>query len=126
VPGGGTPSWPRRRLWLSRGANLYARVALGLGVQDATAGFRAYRADTLREIDYATTGADGYAFQLEMVYRVVRTGGGVQEHPITFHDRRYGTSKMSSRIVVEAMVLVTTWAIRDRVLRRRAWVPRRA
>jgi dolichol-phosphate mannosyltransferase len=91
---------------------------LGLGVRDATAGFRAYRAETLRDIDYATTGADGYAFQLEMVYRVVRTGGGVREHPITFHDRLRGTSKMSSRIVVEAMSLVTWWAVRDRVLRR--------
>ncbi len=118
VPGGATPFWPWHRLLLSRGGNRYVNVVLGLGVRDATAGFRAYRAETLREIEHATTRADGYAFQVEMAYRVARTGGRIVEQPITFHDRVRGTSKMSGRIVVEAMLLVTSWAIRDRVLRR--------
>jgi glycosyltransferase involved in cell wall biosynthesis len=118
VPGGATPFWPWHRLLLSRGGNRYVNVVLGLGVRDATAGFRAYRAQTLVEIDHATTRADGYAFQVEMAYRVARTGGRIEEHPITFRDRVHGTSKMSGRIVVEAMLLVTSWAIRDRVLRR--------
>ena len=118
VPGGATPFWPWHRLLLSRGGNRYVNVVLGLGVRDATAGFRAYRAETLVEIDHATTRADGYAFQVEMAYRVARTGGGIVEHPITFRDRVRGTSKMSGRIVAEAMLLVTTWAVRDRILRR--------
>ena len=118
VPGGATPFWPWHRLLLSRGGNRYVNLVLGLGVRDATAGFRAYRAATLEEIDHRTTRADGYAFQVEMAYRVARTGGGIAEHPITFRDRVRGTSKMSGRIVVEAMLLVTSWAIRDRVLRR--------
>jgi dolichol-phosphate mannosyltransferase len=118
VPGGATPFWPWHRLLLSRGGNRYVNLVLGLGVRDATAGYRAFRASTLEEIDYGTTRADGYAFQVEMAYRVARTGGGIVEHPITFRDRVRGTSKMSGRIVVEAMLLVTTWAVRDRVLRR--------
>jgi dolichol-phosphate mannosyltransferase len=118
VPGGATPFWPWHRLLLSRGGNRYVNLVLGLGVRDATAGFRAFRAATLEAIDYATTRADGYAFQVEMAYRVARTGGGIVEHPITFRDRVRGTSKMSGRIVAEAMLLVTTWAIRDRILRR--------
>jgi dolichol-phosphate mannosyltransferase len=93
-------------------------LVLGLHVRDATAGFRAYRAETLREIGAGSTLAGGYAFQVEMAYRVARTGGGIVELPITFHDRVRGTSKMSLRIVAEAMLLVTRWGIRDRLLRR--------
>jgi glycosyltransferase involved in cell wall biosynthesis len=118
VPGGATPDWPRARRWLSIGGNRYANLALGLGVRDATAGYRAYRDSTIRDIDFLGTRADGYGFQVEMTYRVVGTGGGIVECPITFRDRTRGTSKMSSRIVVEAMLLVTGWALRDRVLRR--------
>jgi dolichol-phosphate mannosyltransferase len=118
VPGGATPSWPLSRRLISQGGNRYVNLALGLHVRDATAGFRAFRASTIREIGAQTTKASGYAFQVEMAYRVARTGGGIVELPITFRDRSRGTSKMSSRIVVEAMVLVTRWAIRDRILRR--------
>lgn len=118
VAGGGTPRWPFHRRMLSRWGNRYVGVVLGVGVRDATAGFRAYRAPMLEQIDYATTAADGYAFQVEMAYRVRRRGGTIVEVPITFHDRVRGTSKMSGRIVVEAMVLVTWWAVRDRLLRR--------
>jgi dolichol-phosphate mannosyltransferase len=118
VPGGGTPDWPWRRRWLSKWGNRYVNITLGLRVRDATAGYRAFRAETLREIDYRTTRANGYAFQVEMVYRVARSGGGIVEEPITFRDRTRGTSKMSMRIVVEALLLVTGWAFRTRVLRR--------
>lgn len=119
VPGGQTPHWPLHRRLLSRWGNRYVGAALGVGVRDATAGFRAYRAEILEAIDYQTTSADGYAFQVEMAYRVRQAGGTIVEVPITFSDRVRGTSKMSGRIVVEAMALVTWWAIRDRLLRRR-------
>lgn len=118
VPGGATPHWPAHRRWLSLWGNRYAAAALGMSIRDATAGFRAYRADTLRSIDYETTLADGYAFQVEMAYRVVHQGGRITEVPIVFSDRVRGTSKMSGRIVVEAMALVTWWGMRDRVRRR--------
>ena len=118
VPGGATPNWPKHRLLLSRWGNRYVGVILGLGVRDATAGFRAYRAPMLEAIDYGSTSADGYAFQVEMAYRVRTVDGAITELPITFSDRERGTSKMSGRIVVEAMLLVTWWGIRDRVLRR--------
>ena len=120
VPGGATPHWPVHRRLLSRWGNRYAALVLGLGVRDATAGFRAYRAAVLEAIDYQSTRADGYAFQVEMAYRVGRVGGVIREVPITFNDRVRGTSKMSGRIVVEAMLLVTWWGFRDRVLRRPA------
>ena len=85
-------------------------------MNDATAGFRAYRATALKTIDLSAVRAEGYGFQVEMTYRLVRRGGRVVEVPISFVDRVRGTSKMSSRIVVEALGLVTWWAVRDRVL----------
>lgn len=118
VPGGHIPDWPKHREWLSRGGNRYAALVLRLQVRDATAGFRCYRAPTLARIDLERISADGYGFQIEMAYNVARLGGRIVEVPITFNDRERGTSKMSSRIVVEALLLVTWWAIRDRILRR--------
>jgi dolichol-phosphate mannosyltransferase len=118
VPGGAVPNWPTHRLMLSRWGNRYVRVVLGLPVQDATAGFRAYRATILDRIGLSGIGAEGYAFQIEMAYAVRRAGGTVVEVPIAFTDRVRGTSKMSGRIVVEALTLVTWWGLRDRVLRR--------
>lgn len=118
VPGGSTPHWPAFRRAISRWGNRYAGFVLGLQVRDATAGYRAYRADVLEAIDYQTTSADGYGFQVEMAYRVQQVGGRIVEVPIEFSDRVRGTSKMSSRIVVEAMALVTWWGVRDRLLRR--------
>jgi dolichol-phosphate mannosyltransferase len=118
VDGGAVPNWPAHRLLLSKWGNRYARFALGLPVNDATAGFRAYRADALRAIDLGAIAADGYAFQIEMAYAVWRAGLSVVEIPIAFTDRVRGTSKMSGRIVVEAMFLVTWWGIRDRLLAR--------
>jgi hypothetical protein len=104
---------------LSRWGNRYAAWALGLEVTDATSGFRAYRAEILRRVDLQSVRADGYGFQIEMVHRVVASGGKVVEVPIQFADRTRGTSKMSGRIIVEALALVTWWGARDRVKRRR-------
>jgi glycosyltransferase involved in cell wall biosynthesis len=118
VPGGAIPAWPKHREWLSRGGNRYAALLLGLQVRDATAGFRCYAASMLSRIDLEDVAADGYGFQIEMAYAVAGRGGRIVEVPITFTDRVRGTSKMSGRIVVEALVLVTWWAVRDRVLRR--------
>ena len=118
VPGGAVPNWPKRRLWLSVWGNRYAAFALGMPIRDATAGYRAYRASILQAMDIESTHSTGYAFQIEMTYRARRAGGRIDEVPIAFTDRVRGTSKMSGRIVIEAMTLVTVWALRDRVLRR--------
>jgi glycosyltransferase involved in cell wall biosynthesis len=120
TPGGSVPNWPRHRLALSVLGNRYAAFCLGVSVRDTTAGYRAYRASILHTIDFDTTHSTGYGFQIEMTNRVLHAGGKVEEVPIAFTDRVRGTSKMSWRIVVEAMSLVTWWGLRDRVLRRRA------
>jgi dolichol-phosphate mannosyltransferase len=113
VPGGATVDWPLHRRALSRWGNRYASFVLGLQVRDCTSGYRAYRASALKEIDPGSTTAEGYAFLTELVRRLVRANLRVVETPIVFRDRRYGSSKMSGRIVAESMWLVTTWAIRD-------------
>jgi dolichol-phosphate mannosyltransferase len=118
VPGGRIPNWSWRRRMLSRWGNRYAAGVLGLAVNDSTSGFRAYRATALKAIELSDVRAEGYGFQIEMTYRLVRRGGRVVEVPIAFVDRRRGQSKMSNRIVTEALALVTWWAVRDRVLRR--------
>jgi glycosyltransferase involved in cell wall biosynthesis len=118
VPGGRIPNWSWHRTMLSRWGNRYAAGALGLAVNDSTSGFRAYRATALKAIDLSEVHADGYGFQIEMTYRLVRRGGRVVEVPIAFVDRVRGRSKMSNRIVIEALVLVTKWAVRDRVFGR--------
>lgn len=115
IPGGAIPDWPVWRRTLSRAGNRYASAVLRLPVTDATSGYRAFRATVLHRIELESVGADGYGFQIEMVYRVVRLGGRVVEVPIEFVDRTQGSSKMSSRIVVEALVLVTWWGVRDRL-----------
>ncbi len=116
VPGGTIPEWKWHRRALSRWGNRYAAGLLGLAVNDATAGYRAYRATMLDRIDLESVVAEGYGFQIEMTYQVVELGGRIVEVPISFTDRVRGTSKMSSRIVVEAFGLVTWWAVRDRLL----------
>jgi hypothetical protein len=103
---------------LSQWGNRYAAAMLGLGVRDATSGFRAYHADVLRRLDLDAIQAGGYGFQIEMAYRVAGAGGVVDEVPIAFVDRELGESKMSGRIVVEALLLVTRWGLRDRFGRR--------
>ena len=119
IPGGSVVGWPRRRLWLSRWANRYTAIALGLAINDATAGYRVYRADALRSLDLGDVQASGYGFQIEMTYRAVRSGMSVVEIPITFRDRVAGESKMSRRIVIEAFQLVTWWGVQDLVTLRR-------
>jgi dolichol-phosphate mannosyltransferase len=118
TPGGSVPNWPRHRLALSVMGNRYAAFCLGIDVRDTTAGYRAYRASILHAVDFDTTHSTGYGFQIEMTHRVLNAGGKVEEIPIAFTDRVRGNSKMSWRIVVEAMALVTWWGLRDRVLRR--------
>lgn len=118
IPGGSIPEWSWHRRLLSRQGNRYAAWALQLTAHDATSGFRAYRASALSKIDLDQVRADGYGFQVEMVHRVAGLGGTIAEVPIRFSERAQGTSKMSTRIVVEALVLVTWWGVRDRWTRR--------
>jgi dolichol-phosphate mannosyltransferase len=118
VPGGATADWPVHRRLLSKWGNRYTGAVLRTGVRDCTSGFRAYRADALRSIDPASTTAEGYAFLTELVRRLVRQGYRVTESPIVFRDRERGTSKMSGRIIVESMVLVTRWGLGDLFRRR--------
>jgi len=116
VLGGEVPGWKWSRHFVSQAGNRYAGLVLDLPVNDATAGFRAYAAAALRQIDLDGVKADGYGFQVEMVYFVHWNGGTIREVPIIFRDRTRGTSKMSYKIVVEALVLVTWWGVRDRIL----------
>jgi len=114
VPGGGTLGWPWHREALSRVGNIYAALMLGLKIHDATAGFRAFRDTTIREINPATCEASGYGFQIEMAWRTQRAGLKTVEVPIVFKERELGESKMSSRIALEAIGLVTKWGMRHR------------
>ncbi|WP_370524067.1 polyprenol monophosphomannose synthase [Cellulomonas sp. APG4] len=109
VPGGSVENWPRRRELLSRAGNTYTRLLLRMPVHDATAGFRAYRAATLRRLALDEVASQGYCFQVDMAWRVVREGGRVAEVPIRFVERHAGRSKMSRRIVAEAFVRTTLW-----------------
>ena len=110
--GGTTTNWPKSRELLSRTANLYVRIMLGMGVKDATAGFRIYSAEILRKIDLTSIKSEGYSFQIEMTREVHRLGGQIVEVPITFREREQGVSKMSKKIVREAMFLVTVWGLK--------------
>jgi len=111
IPGGVIPNWAWHRRLLSRGGNLYASALLGLGVADATAGFRAYAAPLLARLDLDAVRAEGYGFQIEMTYAAKRAGAPILEVPIRFVDRVEGESKMSAFIVVEALGLVTLWGV---------------
>jgi dolichol-phosphate mannosyltransferase len=116
IPGGVIPNWAWHRRLLSRGGNLYASTLLGLGVADATAGFRAYAATLLRRLDLDAVRAEGYGFQIEMTYEAKKAGASILEVPIRFVDRVEGESKMSTFIVVEALGLVTLWGV-ERLIR---------
>ena len=119
VPGGRTVNWPRRRRMLSRWGNRYASGVLGLAVNDATAGYRAYSSAALERMSFETVRADGYGFQVEMTYRLVSAGGKIVEFPISFQDRTEGVSKMSGSIIQEALVLVMKLWVSDFRGRRR-------
>jgi dolichol-phosphate mannosyltransferase len=114
VPGGTVRNWPRHREVLSRGANTYARVAMGTPVRDMTGGFRAFRASALRSLDLADVQSQGYCFQVDLAWRALRRGLRVVEVPITFVERERGSSKMSGAIVREALVNVTAWGLAHR------------
>ena len=109
VKGGAVKNWAKNREVLSRVANRYSRFMLGLGVKDVTAGFRIYRASLLRRMNLQGISSQGYSFQIEMTREADSSGAHIQEIPITFIEREIGTSKMSSAIVREAMIKVTTW-----------------
>ncbi len=117
VPGGGITNWSRGRLALSKAGNAYARTALGIPVSDATSGFRAFRRRALEALVSDGIRSEGYAFQIELAYRAWRSGYSVGEVPITFREREHGRSKISRRIVLEALVKVGQWGIRDRFRR---------
>jgi dolichol-phosphate mannosyltransferase len=118
VPGGSVPNWSLHRRLLSRCGNRYATRLLRLDVHDATSGFRVYRSEVLSRMDLGSMSARGYAFQIEMAYRVAQEGGRTVELPIEFRERERGDSKVSPWIILEAVALVTWWGLRDRFLRR--------
>jgi dolichol-phosphate mannosyltransferase len=119
VPGGSIPHWPWLRRALSKWGNRYTSFVLGIPIRDATSGYRAYRADMLKAVDYGSTRAKGYGFQMELAYRVRQQGGRIVEVPITFTDRVRGQSKLTLSVAIEELALVTWWGVRDRVLKRR-------
>jgi dolichol-phosphate mannosyltransferase len=115
VPGGEVLDWPKSRWAISRGGNLYVRLALGANLHDITGGYRAYRREVLEQIDYASVDSQGYCFQIDLAWRALRSGYRVIEVPITFAERQIGESKMSGSIVREALIRVTRWGIDYRV-----------
>ncbi|MGW2095899.1 polyprenol monophosphomannose synthase [Promicromonospora sukumoe] len=115
VPGGSVVNWSRRRELLSRGGNLYTRLALGIDVRDATGGYRVFSAAALRRVDLAHVASQGYCFQVDLLWRALERELRVVEVPITFVERVHGESKMSGSIVSESLALVTWWGVRRRV-----------
>jgi dolichol-phosphate mannosyltransferase len=118
VAGGTVRNWPKSREALSRGANTYARLMLRLPVRDATAGYRAYRAETLRTLNLGSVQSQGYCFQIDLTLRAVNAGLTVTEVPITFVDRTRGASKMSRAVMAEAFWRVAQWGVAGRLHRR--------
>jgi dolichol-phosphate mannosyltransferase len=119
MPGGSIPDWSWYRRAISRAGNLYARWMLRLDARDATSGYRAYHRRALERVNLTAVRADGYGFQIEMAYKVLHAGAVLAEVPIEFRERTLGSSKMSTRIVIEAFLLVTFWGVRNRLRARR-------
>ncbi|MEO7269190.1 MAG: polyprenol monophosphomannose synthase [Knoellia sp.] len=115
VPGGEVVNWPAHRKVLSVGGNIYTRLVLGMRVNDATAGYRVYRAEALRQLDLASVESAGYCFQVDLTRRAVQAGLVVVEVPITFVEREYGESKMDQSIVRESLTRITVWGVQRRV-----------
>jgi dolichol-phosphate mannosyltransferase len=115
VDGGTVRNWPWRRKALSKIANTYSRLCLGVGVHDITAGFRAYRREVLEKLDLAAVDSKGYCFQIDLTWRTVTNGFTVVEVPITFTERELGVSKMSGSNISEALVKVARWGISGRL-----------
>ncbi len=124
VRGGRVVNWPKSREVLSRGGNLWTRVALGVKLRDATGGYRVFDRATLLGIGLDDVASAGYCFQVDLVWRAVKAGFRVVEIPITFVERQYGDSKMSQRIVAEALLLTTVWGVRHRAEQVRGLVRR--
>lgn len=124
VPGGTVVNWPWNREVLSRGGNIYSRLALGVKVSDITGGYRAYRREVLEQLDLDAIASHGYCFQVDLAWRTLQAGFDVAEVPITFTEREIGESKMSGNIVQEALLRVTLWGLRSRVDRVRALLRR--
>jgi dolichol-phosphate mannosyltransferase len=124
VPGGSVVNWPKRREVLSRGGNLYSRVALGVKVNDITAGFRAYRREVLEKLDLDAIASHGYCFQIDLTWRTDEAGFEIVEVPITFTERAIGESKMSGSIVREAVIRVGSWGVKRRWQQLRRMVKR--
>jgi dolichol-phosphate mannosyltransferase len=114
VPGGSVVNWPLQRELLSRGGNLYVRLLLGIGVRDATAGYRLFRRTTLEKIDLDSVQSTGYVFQTDMVARTLAAGLTVREVPIEFIERVRGDSKMSRAVATESLRRITAWGLRER------------
>ncbi len=112
VPGGGVADWGLGRRAVSRGGSLYAKLLLGVQVNDLTGGFKCFRRAVLERLDLTSVGTDGYGFQIEMTYRAIQAGFRVTEVPILFRERRVGASKMSARIALEAFWKVPALRIR--------------
>ena len=125
VRGGAVENWPAHRKVLSVGANVYTKVMLGMHVNDATAGYRAYRADALRTMGLQGVESQGYCFQIDLTVRAVRAGLTVVEVPITFVEREIGVSKMGRDIIREALTNVTRWGVAHRAGQVLSLVPRR-
>ncbi|AMB58509.1 polyprenol monophosphomannose synthase [Microterricola viridarii] len=115
VPGGSVSNWSRSRQAISRAGNRYSRFMLGSTVRDITAGFRVFRADTVRLLLQQPTSSQGYCFQIEMAWHTERAGLSIAEHPITFEERSEGVSKMHLGIVAEALWRVTVWGVQKRL-----------
>src|SRR5699024_4911003 len=124
VPGGSVVNWPWQRHVISRGGNVYSRIMLGVDIKDITAGYRAYRADALREMDLDAIESKGYCFQIDMTWRMLGNGRTVREVPITFTERTVGQSKMSESIFREAAVNVARWGWGGRRRRLRSLIGR--
>jgi dolichol-phosphate mannosyltransferase len=103
IPGGTLHNWPRRRVWLSAVANWYVRAVTGLRIRDCTSGFRCWRRELLARLPLASIASDGYAFQVEMAWASHRAGARIVEAPITFVERRQGSSKLSWRVIAESI-----------------------
>jgi len=114
IPGGSVHNWPLHRLLLSRGGNIYIKMALGMPFKDATGGYRAYRMAVLDAIDVSTVASTGYSFQVELAWRTYKGGFRVAEVPITFTERERGVSKMSGNIFKEQLLRVTVWGVQAR------------
>jgi dolichol-phosphate mannosyltransferase len=125
VPGGRVVNWPWYREWLSRGGNLYCRLALGARISDITGGYRAYRSRVLEKLPLDEVASQGYCFQVDLAWRAAQAGFRVTEVPITFTERVAGQSKMSGGIVREALWRVTLWGLRHRYQELRRRVRRR-